>query len=188
MKDQLKTNQLAARQLLNKELSNRLDKRRIALDVSKAEIARFCEVSAVTAANWFNGSVKPSLDNINKLAAILKSTPEYLQTGKSYTDSNKFVGIDPDIIGRAVKIVRQAEVFSGQMYSADDLGLRVVEVCYRLSNSDELIEVVPSNSLVMKAVKGFAEEFNELYSDVSIDSKAIDAMLNKACLAIAAKD
>ena len=172
--NETKKAQSKERQKLNESFASRLDERRIELELNKVQVGRYCDVSKVTASQWFNGHVKPSFENINKLAKVLETTSDYLLYGEiKYTK-----GIDPKIMKAALRIVRQSEIFSGQMYSVDKFSSQVLSVCHKLNNKKGNIKITSDNSFISKAVKIFIDDFNGSEDD-------FESALNKACLSVA---
>ena len=171
--NQIKKIQAGERKKINKDFAERLDSKRIELGLNKAQVSRYCNVSAVTCSYWFNGRVKPNLDNVNKLAKVLGTTSDYLLHGEIKCTK----GIDPKIMKTAIRIVKKSEIYSGKTYSTDKFSSQVLSVCHRLSNKSE-IKVTKNSTLVTKILKLFVDDFDE-----SEDN--FESALNKACLTVA---
>lgn len=60
----------------------RLKKKREAAGLTKAQFSREVGVSSPTVTDWENGVMRPKGDNLLKIARVLKTTPEWIMSGR----------------------------------------------------------------------------------------------------------
>ncbi len=61
-----------------KRLGKRIKTARLKIDLTQAKLAELCDISNVYISHIENGTAKPSLDILYKLAIFLKVSPDYL--------------------------------------------------------------------------------------------------------------
>jgi len=78
-------------------------------NVSQSDLARFMNVSRSAASFWVKGQTYPSIDNVEKIADYLRTTPEYLLFGVVHVSEERLVESIPVITrieGSPVEITR----------------------------------------------------------------------------------
>jgi len=74
------------------------------LHLKQVDIYQRIDVSRSTASSWVNGTSTPAGSNLDKLASVLQTTPEFILFGVSRSENNNSLGLDSSPLGEASSI------------------------------------------------------------------------------------
>lgn len=148
------------------DVANRLNKRANELGLKQAEIARQLGITRGSVNQWFNGNTKPSGEKLVQLAKLMKTSADWISSGKGLAQSRTAESANVETLKRAAKIIRNAEMLSGQPFSLDDFSEKLAEVYFRLENDLSLEGILNQKSDNFEQMKAASLKAQDLFAQV----------------------
>lgn len=117
-------------------MSDRIRSRRAALGVTQEDLAKKVGVSRVSISQWERGDTSPKGENLHRLAAALKTRPEWLIEGKGDPEPSSFQNVEPAVLGQH-KVPVLSYVQAGQLTEVREI--RDVDGGFEYVQADESI-------------------------------------------------
>ena len=94
---------------------DRIRQRRDALGLNQTQLAKLCGLRPPSINDWESGKTK-MIDGRNLVVAAraLQTSPQWIMTGEALPPASQSVGIDPEILADAMKLLRATDAILGE--------------------------------------------------------------------------
>jgi len=150
----------------NMDVAERLNKRASELGIKQASIAKQLQLTRGSVNQWFNGSTKPGGDNLIRLAKILRTSPDWIVSGKGSPDTQFSSTANIEMLKKAAKIIRNAELLSGKPFEVDEFAEKLAEIYFRLESNLSLEGVINNQSSNVEKMKQASVNAQEMFDKV----------------------